>query len=295
MKIAAFGEVLWDVVDKEYHLGGAPLNFAVHAARCGLSSAIISACGNDDLGELAKHKLTSLGINLELLQESFKPTGTVEVTLNNGSPEYNITEEVAYDYINADVIDFEKLKTCNCFYFGTLAQRSSVSRQCLETIFDRLSFELVFCDVNLRQSFYNPFILNFSLSHCTILKVNMEEIHPIAQLFAFPYDEIKAFAQAVSIRFPNIDIIIITKGADGCALWHSGELSEFATESIKVKDTIGAGDSFSAAFCAALLRTNDLRKAIKLANTVGAFVASEKGAIPDYSESLNKKIKQLSI
>lgn len=283
MKIAAFGEILWDVVEGNYHLGGAPFNFAAHAVQCGLNSAIISALGTDGLGNKAKAEIHQLKVNDAFVQQSEKETGTVKVTLHNGQPEYNITKEVAYDYILTHKIDFELLNQYDSFYFGTLAQRNPVSQACLKMIFERCSFEMVFLDVNLRQSFYSMTTIEFSIEHCTILKLNDEEVATISEmLFSESYD-LEDFANQLLKRFLNLETIIITRGDKGCLICHNKEMVYLESKPIQVADTIGAGDSFSAAFCAFYLRSNDVIAAATFANKIGGYVASKNGAIPRYN------------
>lgn len=283
MKIAAFGEVLWDNVEGEYHLGGAPLNFTAHAVQCGLPAAIISAYGADELGEKAKVEIEALKVDTAFLQVSDKDTGTVQVTLHNGQPEYNITKEVAYDYILTHKIDFELLNQYDSFYFGTLAQRNPVSQACLKMIFERCSFEMVFLDVNLRQSFYTLKILFDSIKQCTVLKLNDDEVAVLSELLFECHLSLETFSKKLIDQFSNIKTLIITKGAKGCLVYESKEFIHISSTPVEVADTIGAGDSFSAAFCAFYLRTNDVKAAAKLANKIGGFVASQHGAIPIYN------------
>ncbi|MDC1352864.1 PfkB family carbohydrate kinase, partial [Flavobacteriales bacterium] len=153
MKILAFGEVLWDVVENNYHLGGAPLNFAAHAIKCGVSSAIISAVGKDELGNKCIKEIEKIGVETSFIQNILhKNTGTVQVEIKNGQPYYEIINDVAFDHINSEFIDFESIKSFDCFYFGTLAQRNPVSQSCLKIILDDCDFKHVFFDANLRQS-----------------------------------------------------------------------------------------------------------------------------------------------
>ena len=283
MKIAAFGEVLWDVIDGEYHLGGAALNFAAHAVQCGLPSSIISAVGNDFLGKKAIEKIESIYVSIEFLQISDKKTGTVEVMLNNGQPNYVIQNHVAYDNVLTDEIDFDLLKTYDCFYFGTLAQRNPISRACLKRILNQCDFDLVFLDVNLRQSFYSKQILIFSLNECNILKLNDEEVSILSQLLFDKSIGLEKFSTELLKQFPNISILIITKGAKGCMVYEDNKFIYIDSKPVNVADTIGAGDSFSAAFCAHYLKFNNAKAAANVANKIGGFVASQKGAIPYYN------------
>lgn len=286
MKIAAFGEILWDIIGEKTSLGGAPLNFAAHAVKCGLPSAIISAFGEDELGKTAKDSIQNLGLDNRFLQLSVKETGTVQVKLKDGQPSYDIKEDVAYDYILSENLNFNLLKEFDCFYYGTLAQRNSASRNCLRQILEKSHFTTIFLDVNLRQSYYNQEILDYSFANCTILKLNDEEVVSLSNLIFQKDLNENEFAEKLVSKNQNISILILTKGADGCSIYHNKEWIHVPSQAVVVQDTIGAGDSFSAAFCVHYLKNKDVEAAAIFANKVGGFVASQQGAIPPYNADL---------
>lgn len=266
----AFGEILWDVIDGVPHIGGAPFNFAAHVAKCGLTSSIISSVGEDDLGRRAKEQIAMLGVDGAFVSvHPSLPTGTVNVTLNNGIPSYEIVKPVAWDEIRMDVAT---LPSPQAFCFGSLAQRSPVSSETLTRLLEAFSSSLVFFDVNLRQEFWSKKLIEDCLGQTDILKVNDEERAALGfsaeQLFA---------------TYPRLKTLIETRGAEGCAVWsRSGEA--FTSPAIPdgpVVDTVGAGDSFSAAFLAAVLNGKDLRTAAADGNRRAGKVAARSGAIPE--------------
>ena len=268
--VMAFGEILWDIIDGVPHIGGAPFNFAAHVAKCGLTSSIVSSVGNDDLGHRAKERVAALGVDGALVSvHPTLPTGTVNVTLENGIPSYEIVKPVAWDEIRADVT---LLPPPRAFYFGSLAQRSSVSSETLARLLEAFSSSLVFFDVNLRQKFWSKKLIEECLGRTDILKVNDEERATLG--FS---------AERLFASYPRLKTLIETRGADGCAVW-SREGEAFTSPAIPdgpVVDTVGAGDSFSAAFLAAVLNGRDLRTAAEEGNRRAGKVAARSGAIPE--------------
>ena len=268
--VMAFGEILWDIIDGVPHIGGAPFNFAAHVAKCGLKSSIVSSVGNDDLGRRAKDQVAALGVDGSFVSvHPSLPTGTVNVTLTNGIPSYEIVKPVAWDEIRADVV---LLPPPRAFYFGSLAQRSSVSSETLARLLEAFSSSLVFFDVNLRQRFWSKELIEDCLAQTDILKVNDEEMLTLG--FA---------AERLFATCPRLKAVIETRGADGCAVW-SRDGESFTSPALPdgpVVDTVGAGDSFSAAFLAAVLNGKDLRTAAADGNRRAGQVAARSGAIPE--------------
>ena len=268
--VISFGEILWDVIDGVPHIGGAPFNFAAHAARCGLKSGIVSAIGNDGLGRDALNAATGFGVDVSQVSvHPVLPTGTVNVTLQNGIPSYEIVQPVAWDEIALP----ERLHlTPRAFYFGTLSQRGPLSASTLSELLRKFESSIVFFDVNLRQDFWDAEIVGKGLANADILKVNDEEMNRLG----FVPDDLLA-------RFPRLKIIVETRGALGCRIVsRKGERFDspaFTDE--PVVDTVGAGDSFSAAFLASLLRGESLESAAEAGNRLAGRVAARAGAIPE--------------
>ena len=288
MKVLAFGEILFDVIEGKPFLGGAPLNFAAHLARFGVDSYICSRIGEDELGEKAIGQIQKLGVNTFLVQkDNIHPTGTVEVKLNNGQPDYTILEEVAYDFIEP----VERGKVINVgfdvLYYGTLAQRNEQSRGALAKLISENEFKDIFYDVNLRKGYYSKEILLNSLKNCSILKLNDEEVGVLGEIFFQEIIGMEAFATRVAKDF-GIQTIIITAGAKGCMIYADGEMNFVKGYPAEVVDTVGAGDSFSAAFLYQYLKHKDAVMAADIANQLGAYVASSRGPIPEYSSGIKK-------
>ena len=272
MDVVAFGEILWDVIDGVPHIGGAPFNFAAHAARCGMKSAIVSAVGNDELGRRALAEAERLGVDVSMVGvHPSLPTGTVNVTLADGIPSYEIVRPVAWDEIAGGAAR-EDARTPRAFYFGTLAQRSPVSAATLERLLDACASSLVFFDVNLRQDYWSVELVEKGLAFTDILKVNDDEMRTLG--FA---------PESLFARFPRLKTVVETRGAAGCRVT-SRDGEAFDSPAISdgpVVDTIGAGDSFSAAFLAAVLRGEGLAPAAESGNRLAGKVAARAGAIPE--------------
>lgn len=291
MKILAFGEILWDIIDGQEHLGGAPLNFAAHAAQLGCQSSIVSAVGKDDRGTDAIKRLRNYNVDAQFVQlAESKPTGTVQVQLKNEQPHYVIIKDVAYDYIDFDKIELFKSLTFDAFYFGTLVQRSEQSRETLYRLLKVYSFKHRFCDLNLREGCFDKGSIAASIENCTILKLNDEEVEVISEMLFGARNDFETFWQNVKLHFPDVEIMVITQGKDGCTAFTKDQEIRMPSVPCKVKDTIGAGDSFSATFVTALLAGDPLEEALKKANKVGAFVASSDGAIPVFPSDFKRSI-----
>ena len=288
MDVVAFGEILWDVIDGVPHIGGAPFNFAAHAARCGMKSSIVSAVGDDELGHRALAEAKRLGVDVSMVDvHPTLPTGTVNVTLADGMPSYEIVSPVAWDEIGAAAAWGHAALPCNdgragsplpavdvpsAFYFGTLAQRSSVSAATLGSLLDTCASSLVFFDVNLRQDYWSVELVEKGLTFTDILKVNDDEMRTLG--FA---------PESLFACFPRLKTVVETRGAAGCRVTsRTGE--SFDSPAITdgpVVDTIGAGDSFSAAFLAAVLHGESLASAAEAGNRLAGKVAARAGAIPE--------------
>lgn len=285
MKILVFGEILWDIIEDKKHLGGAPLNFAAHTAQLGNYPAIISSVGRDQLGTQALQELSKLSISTHFVQVSKNaPTGTVKVTLDEGQPQYEIIEDVAYDHIGYNDVDTSLLSDYEVFYFGTLAQRNQESRKTLSLILSKTSFKHIFCDLNLRKGCYTAETIITSINRCNILKLNDEEVEVVSNMvFDRKSVDLADFWNLMKDRFSNISIIIVTLGKEGCQVITKDIDIKIPAEPCQVKDTIGAGDAFSATFISEYLKHGDLTLAGQRANKVAAFVASSIGAIPQLS------------
>lgn len=288
MKILAFGEILWDVIEGREHLGGAPFNFAVHSAQCGNKSSIISKLGRDLRGMRALDLSKAHGVDTSLIQwDDVYPTGVVDVTLSQGQPDYVIRPDAAYDFITntGDWMGALPEHKFEVFYFGSLVQRNSVSFKTLHTILERNQFRHIFYDVNLRKGGFTPEIIKVSLNACTILKLNEDEVAVISELLMRSAMSNERFCEHIKSEYPNIKLVIITASEKGCLI-HERELLHVPGTLVTVQDAIGAGDAFSASFMHIYGLTGDALRAAQVANQVGAFVATRTGAIPKYASHI---------
>ena len=282
-KIVGIGEVLWDMLPKGKQLGGAPANFAYHASQFGHEGCIVSAVGNDALGNEIVELLNEKALTQYVARVAY-PTGTVAVTLDaNGVPQYEICTDVAWDNVAyTDELD-QLARQTDCVVFGSLAQRSITSRTTITRFVEQVSSRpeaLVIFDINLRQHFYSRQVIDASLRLCNILKINDEEIVVLAELFGLePSDDMAAIATALKDRY-DLAMVILTCGASHSIIF-ADEQSYLPTPKVEVVDTVGAGDSFTAAFAASLLTgTMSIKQAHARAVEVAAFVCTQAGAMP---------------
>lgn len=284
LDLVAFGEILWDVIDGKAHIGGAPFNLAAHAVRCGLRAAAVSGVGDDALGRGALAAMMRLNVDRRWTTlDPGHPTGTVAVTLNDGQPTYTIHGDVAWDFIrlSEEALQALKAERPRAFCFGTLAQRSEVSRQTLVRLLDALRDTTVFYDVNLRQSFWSGAVVEAGLGRATLVKVNDDEARVLGGLLFGNACEPEAFARAVLARHPA-RAVVVTLGGAGCLVCErDADAVRCPGIAVDVVDTVGAGDAFSAAFLAAWLKGATAAEAAQSGNRRGAWVASQRGAVPE--------------
>lgn len=286
--IVGIGEILWDMLPEGKKLGGAPANFAYHAGQSGLNSCVVSAIGNDNAGrEILKH-LKMKKLNYSIRQTDY-PTGSVLVHLDEaGIPCYEIQQQVAWDNV-AYTPELEEIAArTNAVCFGTLAQREEVSRVTINRFLDRMpdgDKQYKIFDINLRQHFYNREILAQSFRRCNILKLNDEELVIIRNMFGYKQTDTQAICNALRSDY-DLKIVILTCGVNGSYVFTCEGNSFYETPRIQVRDTVGAGDSFTATFCAALLKNRNLREAHRLAVEVSAYVCTQDGAMPPLPDHL---------
>ena len=289
MKTLALGEVLWDIIEKVPHLGGAPFNVSAHLSKMGATAYVSSSVGKDALGEEALKQAKSLGIQMDYLTQNDLPTGTVPVVLTNGQPSYTITEQVAWDAIHLSEAQLQEINRSDwdCVIFGTLAQRTPSNQALFEQLLDGIQARVFFYDVNLRQHYYSKEIVQKSLQKASIFKLNDEEVLILSDLLFDEQLDFEDFAHRCISDF-NIVAVCITRGAEGVLIVTNDQNYDIPGVKVQVADTVGAGDSFSAAFLYTYLKTTDFQLAGSIGCRVGAFVASQNGAIPTYSEELKR-------
>ncbi len=281
--VVGIGEVLWDCLPSGRQLGGAPANFAYHVSQFGLPAYVVSAVGKDSLGDEIKSLLLEKNLNL-CLADSNKPTGTVQVSVDEkGVPQYDICKNVAWDNIpfTNDLRVLAEKTSAVCF--GSLAQRNELSRNTILSFIDSMpDGSLKVFDINLRQNYYSKHIIETSLYICNMLKINDEELN-ILQVMLKDNGDAKSFCYRLMNDF-HINTIVLTCGENGSYVYGNNDevVSFIETPKVKVVDTVGAGDSFTAAFVASLLMGKSLCEAHKTAVDISAFVCTRCGAMPSY-------------
>ena len=289
--IVGLGEALWDVLPDGKKLGGAPANFAYHAAQFGLDTIAISALGEDKLAEETIEALKEHHLNYLMPRVPY-PTGTVQVTLTGeGIPTYDIKENVAWDNIPFNDEMMEIAKNARAVCFGSLAQRNVVSRENIHKFLDATPDDCVkIFDINLRQQFYTKEVIKESLKRCNILKINDEELVLIGRMFGYPGLDIENKCWLILGKY-NLDMLVLTCGTNGSYVFTPGQMSFQETPKVEVADTVGAGDSFTGSFCASILNGKPVPEAHKTAVQVSAFVCTQNGAMPTYPDTLVAKVK----
>ena len=253
--IVGMGEALWDVLPEGKKIGGAPANFAYHVSQFGFDSRVVSAVGNDELGDEIMSVFKEKKLNTQIERVDY-PTGTVQVTLDaEGVPCYEIKEGVAWDNIPfTDELKRLALNT-RAVCFGSLAQRNEASRATINRFLDtmpEIDGQLKIFDINLRQDFYTKEVLRDSFQRCNVLKINDEELVTISRMFGYPGIDLQDKCWILLAKY-NLKMLILTCGINGSYVFTPGVVSFQETPKVPVADTVGAGDSFTAAFCASIL------------------------------------------
>lgn len=280
--VVGMGEALWDVLPEGKKIGGAPANFAYHVSQFGLPSCVVSAIGDDALGKEIIENFTSKGLD-QLIAEVPYPTGTVQVEIDQtGIPLYDIKENVAWDNIPYTEHLDALAKRTKAVCFGSLAQRNVVSRNTINHFLDTMPKDddsLIVFDVNLRQGFYSKEILCKSMQNCNILKINDEELITVSRTFGYPGIDLQDKCWILLGKY-NLKMLILTCGINGSYVFTPGNVSFQPTPKVEVADTVGAGDCFTAAFIASILKGKSVTEAHSIAVKTSAYVCTQKGAMP---------------
>jgi fructokinase len=289
LKVIGLGEVLWDITPHGKVLGGAPANFTYHATKLGAEGYIISAVGKDALGEEIIDNLSKYDLHLHIRTVDH-PTSTVNISINDkGEPSFDILKDVAWDYLKLTPEDISLVKQADAVCFGSLAQRSSISKNViLELISNTPEKALKIFDVNLRQNNFNKEILEKSIQLSNIIKINKEELCILSGIFGWEGDEHSLCKQIINI--PAIKLLAYTCGADDSCLYTKEDFSIMKSPLINVIDTVGAGDAFTAGLAMGFLKGKNLNECHRLAVEISAYVCRFSGAMPAYNNSLNKLV-----
>jgi fructokinase len=281
--IIGIGEILWDVLPKGKKLGGAPCNFVYHANKLGANALALSAIGNDVNGHEILAMLNKKNVSVKLIQVNEKSTGTVDVKLDvHGVPEYIIHENVAWDYIRFNSAIELSLSETDIICFGSLAQRNKISRESIVRMLKSTGPKtLIVFDINLRQHYYSKEIIENSLQICHVLKLNGEELQIISEMLGLTGDSEESRVFELIKRY-NLQLLALTHGSEGSLLMTPSEKSYLPTPKVKVKDTVGAGDSFTAAMVVGFAKGEPLNELHQKAVDISAFVCTQDGAMPEY-------------
>jgi fructokinase len=296
--VVGLGELLWDLFPQGKQLGGAPANFAYISSLLGDHGIVASRIGTDTLGEEATRRFQHFRLPTDFLQlDSAHPTGTVKVLVDSaGQPQYEITENVAWDFLEMNSEWGALAVQASAISFGSLAQRSGTSRR---TILDFLAAAgpkaIRIFDVNLRQSFYSREILAESARRANLIKLNHEELPKVMELLGAPKSaalegNLKADAQWL-LQASGAQLICVTRGGGGSLLVSPDAWHEHEGFSVRIKDTVGAGDAFAAALVHHFLRGAPLSAMNDAANRMGAWVASCAGAMPEPDSFILEKVR----
>ncbi|MBN2618111.1 MAG: carbohydrate kinase [Spirochaetales bacterium] len=279
-KIVGLGEILWDVFPDGAKLGGAPGNFAMHVNSLGEEGWVVSSIGKDELGIKAKEIFDSRGLKYNV-EEVDTPTGTVVVTLDShGKATYDFTKNSAWDNITLNTNAINLAKECDCVCFGSLGQRSKKSRDSIYRFLDSTRQNCIkIFDINIREKYYSLDIIMESLKRATVLKLNDEELPLLREMLNLPKSDEEAISE-IKEKF-NLDLVILTMGSNGSLLFRDKDNKSFVKPpKIDVVDTVGAGDSYTAAVAVGLLRGDSLDDINNKANKVAAYVCTQKGGTP---------------
>ena len=283
LEIICFGEVLWDIFPQGKKIGGAPFNVACSLHQLGNQVGFISRIGTDALGKEIEAQMDAIGVNKALLQyDTLHPTGTVSISLDStGAASYTIIENVAWDHIALENEAVEAVAQSKAFIFGSLIARSDAAKT-LEALLVKAPFSVF--DVNLRAPYYTLSSLKKLMQAAHMIKFNDDELYEIAEQLGSPFHSLDQHLQYIQ-EITQADYICVTKGSHGAVLFHHHSFYYNSGYKVKVKDTVGAGDSFLATLISGILQQRDLQLTLNRACGMGALVAASEGANPNISEA----------
>jgi len=294
-KIVGLGEVLWDLLPGGASLGGAPANFAYMSRLLGDQGVVASRVGRDALGQQALERMQQLGLGVDHVQiDAEHPTGTVNVEIDaKGQARFEIADPVAWDFLEWTPDWRQLAQEADAVCFGSLAQRSLTSRATIRNFLDAASGAVKVFDVNLRQSYYSQEILRESMKLADIVKVNDEELPKIMALIQFPQEDERSSAQTLLNAF-SLKLVCITRGARGSLIVEENHVDDHPGFRVKVVDTVGSGDAFTAALTHEYLKGSSLEAINETANLVGAWVASQPGGMPVPETGLVESLSEMT-
>jgi len=277
--ITSIGEILFDVYKDFKKLGGAPFNFFYHIIKLTGKGNFISRIGNDEAGKEILNFFKEHNLSTQFIQvDNSHPTGIASANLDDKKiPHWVIEENTAYDFIELNSEIEDEIRKSDCLYFGTLAQRNSVSAKTIQSLFNRQI--KYFCDLNLRQNFFTREILELSLTTADVLKVNEEELIILNDFFLNKKYELVSSAVQLKSNF-NIDLLSVTCGEKGSYLFMNEETDFYRNTNVNPVDTVGAGDAYAAILCLGYLKKWDIRKLNEAAGNFAGRITTIEGALP---------------
>jgi fructokinase len=277
-EILCVGEVLWDALPEGLFLGGAPFNVACHLRAAGVPATMVSRVGDDRLGEEVVRRAERYGVGVDLIQvDAELPTGFVRVAVDEaGNPAYEILAPAAWDAIATTEALLHRAANARAIVFGSLAQRNATSRATIERLWDFPGTMVL--DVNLRPPYDDREVVRRSLQRADVVKLSLPELERVAEWFRFRGEE-REMVAALAEQF-DCAVVCLTRGSSGAALWHDGAWTEHPGFQVEVRDTVGAGDAFLAVLLAGLLAGGSDSSLLQHANLIGAYVATQHGAVP---------------
>lgn len=288
--VVGLGEVLWDLLPAGPQLGGAPTNFTYHAGALGARAATVTRIGDDDLGTEVLSRFEQMKLPRETVQVDLaRPTGTVGITLDEkGVPHYTFAEDAAWEQLEATGVALQAVGSAHAVCFGTLGQRSEVSRTAIQRLVGAAPADaLKILDLNLRLDFYSRELIEQSMRLSNVLKLNDEELTVLTEMFSLEGDvrrRIEWFARAF-----DLEAVVMTRGSSGSLIYQDGSWSEMSSPSVRVADTVGAGDAFAAAVTMGLLARMSLRETHEIATELAAYVCTQHGATPPLPEVFRRR------
>jgi fructokinase len=282
------GELLWDCFPDRRLPGGAPANVAFHAQQLGLAAATVTRVGRDSLGEEICEFLRAQGLSIDLVQrDPVHGTGTVTVTPSATGAGYVFKPDSAWDFLEAQPELIAAMRSARAVCFGTLAQRSPISRETIHSCLTAASPDCVIVyDVNLRPPFFEREWIERSFRRARIIKLNDDEVRILSEMFATGSDDDVDYARQLLATYSQIELVCVTRGSNGCLAVSRSEVVDVPGIPVRVVDTVGAGDAFTAALIHSKLAGWPLRPSAEFANRVGALVASRPGAMPVLREEV---------
>ena len=285
MKLIAPGEIIWDIDGEKRTIGGATFNFCGHTALLGDEAYLFSAVGNDENGDEALRIAEKIGIRRDFIFRSDRETGACLVTLDDkGVPSYNVLKDTAYDTLSVSDATMDAIRAIapDCLYFGTLIQRGS-SRAAVRALAQSGLFREVFCDVNVREGCCDRESMDLCMRHATLLKISDEEAHTVFDMgLARPEHPDEPYRD-IAAACPNLSVLVYTMGSKGSLAYSPKDGSTVSSGKLRkcnVVSTVGAGDSYGAAFLHEYMKGSDLRTCIDKATELSCFVVEHQDAIP---------------